>query len=171
MNKTKNNNQGFTLLELLVVALIIGILAGIALPQYKKVIERTRAMEAVQTVKTVSDAMERYYLANGVFPTGNWQNMTKDLDIKIPTDNKYFNKVTYDNLYIGMTRIDKDKSSLYAITKVFNPMLQDYKRGLTCHAARGREGGFWGNVCRDLCKTKELTTIWGSGEKGCKIKF
>ena len=170
--KSKNLKQGFTLIELLVVVVIIGILAAIALPQYKKVTERARAMEAVQTVKTVSDAMERYYLANGVFPTGDWANMIKDLDIEVPNNKKYFRNYSYGDLYIGISRIDKNDNLLYMISKGFNPeQTSTYKRGLTCHVAKGLEDTFWGNVCRDLCKTQELTQVWSSGQKGCKIKF
>ena len=61
------NKKGFTLLELLVVVLIIGILAGIALPQYRKSVERARLSEVLVNIKAIEDSMDRYLLANG-FP-------------------------------------------------------------------------------------------------------
>ena len=51
--------NGFTLIELLVVVLIIGILSSIALPQYERAVEKSRAAEALVTGKSILDAMNR----------------------------------------------------------------------------------------------------------------
>lgn len=56
--------KGFTLIEMLVVVLIIGILASIALPQYQRSIERARAAQAWQILKTIAEAERAYVLQN-----------------------------------------------------------------------------------------------------------
>jgi len=73
------NKKAFTLLELLVVVLIIGILAVIALPQYKRAVDRSTAAQGISIIKSVWQSMESYYLTNNSFPTSFDQ-----LDIEIP---------------------------------------------------------------------------------------
>ena len=53
-------SKGFTLVELLTVVLIIGILTSVALPQYMRAIERSRATEAMSTIKAINDAVYAY---------------------------------------------------------------------------------------------------------------
>lgn len=52
--------KGFTLIEVLAVVLIIGILSAIAMPQYRKSIERTRISEAKQLLPAIYDAQQRH---------------------------------------------------------------------------------------------------------------
>lgn len=61
------NKKGFTLIELLVVVLIIGILSGIAIPQYFKVVAKTQTSEALVVLKNIVDAERRYFILNDTY--------------------------------------------------------------------------------------------------------
>ena len=65
MKKGKLNIKGFTLLEMLVVVLIIGILAGIALPQYELAVEKSKAAEAISLMGSLRQALDVYVLTHG----------------------------------------------------------------------------------------------------------
>ncbi|MBE0585081.1 MAG: prepilin-type N-terminal cleavage/methylation domain-containing protein [Desulfofustis sp.] len=61
-------NQGFTLLELLIVIAIIGTLAAIAIPNYISYRERARYAQAIQTLRMISTVLEDYAIDNGDHP-------------------------------------------------------------------------------------------------------
>lgn len=80
---------GFTLIELLVVVLIIGILAATALPQYFKLVEKSKIAEAVHLLDAMRGAQDRYQSKYGAYCTGVVATCS-GFDLNIPTL-KYFN--------------------------------------------------------------------------------
>ena len=78
-----HSSKGFTLLELLVVVLIVGILAGIALPQYRSVVGKAELVQVISTLKAINNAQDRYYLVHNEYATD-----ISGLDIDWQDDNR-----------------------------------------------------------------------------------
>lgn len=67
----KQNQQGFTLIELMIVIAIIGILASIAIPQYQIYTQRTEATTAISGIRTVQLAIQEHYSTTGLVPAND----------------------------------------------------------------------------------------------------
>ena len=82
------NKKAFTLLELLVVVLIIGILAAIALPQYQMAVGKARFSTLKNITKSLQESAQRYYLANNDYPHSS-EGLDIGLNIKSEQDRSY----------------------------------------------------------------------------------
>jgi type IV pilus assembly protein PilE len=99
--------KGFTLIELLVVVLIIGILAAIALPQYRIAVLKSRAAAALPMLKAIYQAEERYRLI-----TGDHTTNFNDLDITIGDNCNFYS--SYSSCQVNNIKFEMNSSDTYA---------------------------------------------------------
>lgn len=67
----KHQQNGFTLIELMIVVAIIGILASVAMPAYQSYSVRAQVSEGLNIAGPVQSSMAEFYYDNGTFPTDN----------------------------------------------------------------------------------------------------
>jgi len=80
-----SRQRGFTLIELIVAVIVIGILSVIALPVYNNFVEKSRSGEALATLKSILDAQKKHALEFDEYATD-----LADLDIEVEGDGAYF---------------------------------------------------------------------------------
>ena len=127
----KNNKKGFTLIEILVVVLIVGVLGSIALPQYLKSIEKSKYAEAEEILQTIYTAQHRYVLENNTYAE-NFDDLDiafEDVDLTKAINGSVYNaknfKISLDraNSIVPIVMADRVKASggndstIYAIYK------------------------------------------------------
>ena len=69
MNRKFRAQDGFTLIEIMVVILIIGLLALMVVPRLRGVADRAKRTKAQADIQELKQALDRYYLDNGSYPT------------------------------------------------------------------------------------------------------
>jgi general secretion pathway protein G len=106
LRATRENDKGFTLVELLIVIVILGVLAGIVVFAVSGITDRGEVAACKADVKTVQVASEAYYAKNGGYAqnigvTAGQTALVPDFLQAAPnqsaakTDGKY--RVIYDN--------------------------------------------------------------------------
>lgn len=79
LNRTKKNQQGFTLMELMITVAIIGIISAIAMPSYTKYVIKTKRTDAKVALMTIAQKQESFFVQNMSYA----QNLTT---LGFPTD-------------------------------------------------------------------------------------
>ncbi len=162
MFKNYRKNQGFTLLELLVVVLIIGILAAIALPQYKLAVTKSRYSTGMNFVKAIKEAEERYWMLNGRYTT-------KFDDLDIDCENKLGNsscKTQFGYFYLNKVAasivFEMDKPEMGYIIFFTNISVGSYKNKAYCYT--GKDDSFVNKVCQNLTGQDTPNTMLLTGK-------
>jgi type IV pilus assembly protein PilA len=65
MNKHSRSDPGFTLVEIMIVVVIIGLLASIAIPAFQKVRQSSQDKAVMNNARQMAAAADQYYLESG----------------------------------------------------------------------------------------------------------
>lgn len=69
MKRRRNSQDGFTLIEIMVVILILGLLATIVVQSLRGATDKAKRVKAQADISELKTALDRYYLDNGFYPT------------------------------------------------------------------------------------------------------
>ncbi len=82
--KIQKKQQGFTLIELMIVIAIVGILAAVALPAYQDYTVRAKLSEALGVLAEAKTSVGEFYIANNAFPADAQEaGIRSDIDTDI----------------------------------------------------------------------------------------
>ena len=103
--------NGFTLIELIVVMVIIAMLLTLAVPRYFRSIEHSKEAVLKESLHVMRDALDKYYADNGKYP--------ERLDVLVAA--RYLRKVPVDPVtdstgtWVVIPPADPQKSGVYDI--------------------------------------------------------
>ena len=110
------NQKGFATLEVILMIVVIGILASIAVPRFTDTTTKANTAKIQADLSTLDSAIDIYYMENGEYPSSisDLKNYVKDVDnVKPPTGKAYVEGTAQD--ISGTTynlNSDKDRATL-----------------------------------------------------------
>ena len=63
----QGKQQGFSLIELLIVMVVLGIIVGVGVPGYREYMRRANRADATTALLRIAAAQERFYIQNGTY--------------------------------------------------------------------------------------------------------
>ena len=116
----KKIQQGFTLIELMIVVAIIGILAAIAIPAYQDYTIRSQVTEGLSLASAVKTSVAEVYADEGAWPA-----LLADAGITDSPVGKYVTDVAVDDGTIVITYGDQANDNIDGSTLSLKPYLSD----------------------------------------------
>lgn len=131
--------KGFTLIELMIVVLIIGILAGIAIPKYVNITKKAQAARIVSDYRTIWLAVQMYLMETGEYPPDRGPgriprelrpylskdfafNLNPAMAVKYDWDNWVIDgrpKHSFTGILYGISVTTKDMALINAIDEIY----------------------------------------------------
>ena len=93
-------NSGFSLIELIIVVAIIGILASVAVPNYRNYVLKAKMTEAVNLLSEIQLAMINYHMEHGEFVENLSDLNQRNLEVGLEGRHGYASEII-DQVWVG----------------------------------------------------------------------
>ena len=137
--------NGFTLIELMIVVAIIGILAAVAVPMYLDHTVRSQVAEGINLASGVKTAVSEFYQERGRFPTDN-----TEASVAAATDisSKYVQSIAVEDEVITITYGDQANPQINGETVTLSGADNGGSVIWTCASGGVVETKHLPNICR-----------------------